>query len=91
MQKPKASSSFWESCHHRFCADKPSNCQTMFQNKREALGKCQKRCYILPLQLRLYEQEREDTCTGILIAAVNEAHSVLSRIPRKYLACYCGL
>lgn len=39
----------------------------MFKNNREALGKCQKRRYILPLQLRLFEQEREDTCAGILI------------------------
>jgi len=26
---------------------------------------------------------------GILIDAVNEAHSVLSRFPRKYLTCQC--
>lgn len=83
-QKSKASGSFWESCLHRFCTDKPSNCQAMFQNKRETLGKCQKRCYILPLQLTLYEKEREDTCTGILIGTVNQAHSVLSTFPRKY-------
>lgn len=61
MQKPKTGSSFQESCLHCFCSDKPSNCQTMFQNKREALGKYQKKCCILLLQPWLYEQKREDS------------------------------